>query len=159
MRCCIWYIPLRDISQKRGRDSGKHQVANWLTSVLDPEFLHENLIFNLTSKKSLFPENPISLSLKRNMLCSLSLSFLLSESRSVVSDLLLPHGLYSPKFSRPEHWSGQPFPSPGDLPNPGIEPISPALQADSLPAEPQRSPRILERVAYPFSSGCSHYRN
>ena len=41
------------------------------------------------------------------------------------------------EFSRPEYWSGQPFPSPGDLPNPGIEPRSPALQADSLLAEPQ----------------------
>ena len=40
------------------------------------------------------------------------------------------------EFSRPEYWSGWPFPSPGDLPNPGIEPRSPALQADSLPAEP-----------------------
>ena len=39
-------------------------------------------------------------------------------------------------FSRPEYWSGLPFPSPGDLPNPGIELESPALQADSLPSEP-----------------------
>ena len=38
-------------------------------------------------------------------------------------------------FSRQEYWSGLPFPSLGDLPNPGIEPESPALQADSLPAE------------------------
>ena len=38
-------------------------------------------------------------------------------------------------FSRQEYWSGLPFPSPGDLPNPGIEPASPALQADSLPTE------------------------
>ena len=37
--------------------------------------------------------------------------------------------------SRQECWSGLPFPSPGDLPNPGIEPGSPALQADSLPTE------------------------
>ena len=44
------------------------------------------------------------------------------------------------EFSRPEHWSGWPFPSPGDLPNPGIKPRSPALQADSLPAEPQGKP-------------------
>ena len=35
-----------------------------------------------------------------------------------------------------EYWSGLPFPSPGDLPNPGIEPGSPALQADALPSEP-----------------------
>ena len=45
--------------------------------------------------------------------------------------------------SRQEYWSGLPFPStmhPGDLPNPGIEPRSPTLQADSLPAEPQGKP-------------------
>ena len=39
-------------------------------------------------------------------------------------------------FSRQEYWSGLPFPSPGDLPGPGIEPRSPALQADTLPSEP-----------------------
>ena len=39
-------------------------------------------------------------------------------------------------FSRQEYWSGLPFPSLGDLPDPGIEPGSPALQADSLPTEP-----------------------
>ena len=45
------------------------------------------------------------------------------------------------RFSRPEYWRGEPFPSPGDLRNPGIEPRSPALQADSLPAEPQGKPK------------------
>ena len=39
-------------------------------------------------------------------------------------------------FSRQEYWSRLPSPSPGELPNPGIEPWSPALQADSLPSEP-----------------------
>ena len=39
------------------------------------------------------------------------------------------------EFSRPEYWSGLPFPSPGDLPNPGIEPGSPELQAYSLSSE------------------------
>ena len=43
------------------------------------------------------------------------------------------------EFSRPEYWSGQPFPSPPDLPNPGIETRSPTLQADSLPTEPQEN--------------------
>ena len=38
-------------------------------------------------------------------------------------------------FSRQEYWSGLPFPSPGDLPNPGVEIGSPTLQADSLPTE------------------------
>ena len=49
-------------------------------------------------------------------------------------DYSLP-GSLSMEFSRPEYWSGYPFPSPGDLPNPGIKLGSPALQADSLPAE------------------------
>ena len=39
-------------------------------------------------------------------------------------------------FSRQEYWSGLPFLSPGDLPSPGIEPVSPALQADALPSDP-----------------------
>ena len=39
-------------------------------------------------------------------------------------------------FSRQEYWSGLPFPSPGDLPDPGIEAGSPVLQGDSLPSEP-----------------------
>ena len=43
-------------------------------------------------------------------------------------------------FSSQEYWSGLPFPSPGDLPDPGIEPGSPALQADSLPSEPPGNP-------------------
>ena len=45
------------------------------------------------------------------------------------------------EFSRPEYWSGLPFPSPGDLPNPGIDPRSPALQVDYLPLEPQGKPK------------------
>ena len=44
-------------------------------------------------------------------------------------------------FSRQEYWSGLPFPSPGDLPNPGIEPRFPTLQADSLPTELQGKPQ------------------
>ena len=51
-----------------------------------------------------------------------------------------PWTIQSMAFSRPECWSGWPFPSPGDLPNLGIKPSSPALKADSLTAEPQGSP-------------------
>ena len=43
-------------------------------------------------------------------------------------------------FSRQEYWSGLPFPSPGALPHPGIEPRSPALQADALISEPPGKP-------------------
>ena len=46
------------------------------------------------------------------------------------------HAPPSMGFSRQEYWSGLPFPSPGDLPNPGIKVGSPALQADTLPSEP-----------------------
>ena len=82
--------------------------------------------------------------------------------------LLSPVRLYatpwttqSREFSRPEYWSGWPFPSPGDLPNPGIEPRSPALQADSLPAEPHGKPKnpgvgslsLLQRPFLPQESG------
>ena len=46
----------------------------------------------------------------------------------------------SMEFSRQEYWSGLPFPSSGDLPDPGIEPRSPVLQADVLPSEPPGKP-------------------
>ena len=47
-----------------------------------------------------------------------------------------PPGSPVPGILRQEHWSGLPFPSPGDLPDPGIKPGSPALQTDALPSEP-----------------------
>ena len=59
----------------------------------------------------------------------------------VVSDSVTPRTVayqatQSMEFSRQEYWSGVPFPSPGDLPNSGIEPRSPALQADALLSKP-----------------------
>jgi len=48
-------------------------------------------------------------------------------------------------FSRQEYWSGLPCPPPGDLPNPGIESRSPALQVDSLPTEPPNELKCIER--------------
>ena len=47
----------------------------------------------------------------------------------------------SMEFSRQEYWSGLPFPSPGDLPDPGIKPRCPVLQEVSLPAEPPGKPK------------------
>ena len=46
-----------------------------------------------------------------------------------------------------KYWSGLPFPAPGPLPNPGIEPGSPALQADSLPSEPPGKPYIYAHIS------------
>ena len=48
----------------------------------------------------------------------------------------------SMEFSRKEYWSGLPFPSPGDLPDPGIEPESPAVAGGFLPAKPPRKPSL-----------------
>ena len=49
----------------------------------------------------------------------------------------------SMEFSRQEYWSGLPLPSPGNLPNPGIEPGYPALQADALLSEPRGKPKTI----------------
>ena len=46
-------------------------------------------------------------------------------------------------FSKQECWSGLPFPSSGDLPDPGTEPRSPAVQADALPSEPSGNPNVI----------------
>ena len=73
-----------------------------------------------------------------------------------VYNLLLfatPWTIQSVEFSRPEYWSDQPFPSPGDLPNPGIKPRSPALQADSLPAEPPGKPKKTGVGSLPLLQG------
>ena len=51
-------------------------------------------------------------------------------------------------FSRQEYWSGLPFPSPGDLPNPGIEPRSPALEEDALTSEPPGKLRVVPILIY-----------
>ena len=70
-------------------------------------------------------------------------------------------------FSRQEYWNGLPFPPPGDLPNPGVKPRSPALQADALPSEPpgklilsnrMKCPAVLLRTwVIPLPSVSHHY--
>ena len=79
-----------------------------------------------------------------------------SKSCSVV---WAPWTIQSMEFSRPEHLSGQLFLSPGDLPNPGIEPRSPTLRQILYQLSHQGSPRILKWVAYPSSSRSSTPRN
>ena len=76
------------------------------------------------------------------------------KSLSRVRLFATPWTIQSLEFSRPEYWSGWPFSSPGDLPNPGIKPRSPALQVDSLPAELLGKPKntgldslsVLQRI-------------
>ena len=62
-------------------------------------------------------------------------------------------------FSRQGYWSGLPFPSPGDAPNPGIKPRSPSLQTDALPSELPGKPRKLEWAATSFSKRSSWPRD
>ena len=64
--------------------------------------------------------------------------------RSVKSDFLPPHGL-SMEFSRQKYWSGLPFPSPGNLPDPGVKGGYPALQANFLPSD---LPGVPKRTKY-----------
>ena len=66
--------------------------------------------------------------------------FILGAPKSLKMVTVASQAPLSMESSRQEHWSGLPFPSPGDLPNPGIEPRSPALQANSLPTEPPGKP-------------------
>ena len=79
-----------------------------------------------------------------SLLCVHVYTYLESWSCSVVSNSLQSHVAYeappSMEFSRQEYWSGLPFSSPGDIPNPGIKPRFPALQADALPSEPPGKP-------------------
>ena len=68
---------------------------------------------------------------------------LLSHVRLIATPWIIAyHGPPSMEFFRQEYWSGLPYPSPGDLPNPGFEPRSPALQADALPSEPPGKPML-----------------
>ena len=61
------------------------------------------------------------------------------------------------RFSRQEYWSGLPFPSPGDLPDPGLKPRSPSLRADALPSEPQGKPhQTPQRGAGEMQTPFSH---
>ena len=58
------------------------------------------------------------------------------------------------RFPRQEYWSGLPFPSLGNIPDPGIEPASPALQVDSLPSEPPRKLYMLQSPISGFNRLC-----
>ena len=59
------------------------------------------------------------------------------------------------EFSRQEYWSGLPFPSPGDLPDPGIEPGSPSLRVDALASEPPGKPIFKVHNLSGKESACS----
>ena len=120
------------------------------------ESTEQSVILKLTSYILLYIYN-INFLIYQNRACS--------PSHSVMSNSLQPHGLqparllYTWGFSRPEYRSGLPCPLSGDLPNPGIKPRSPSLQADFLLSEPPGKPKNTGWVAYPFSSISCQCRN
>ena len=61
-------------------------------------------------------------------------------------------------FSRQEYWSGLPFPSPGDLPDPGTEPGSPALEADALTSEPPGKPKYRDTFILLISTHTGYFQ-
>ena len=77
------------------------------------------------------PRPPASLTLQAHSLLVQS-----GKPKTKGTHFQFPQNFYTLEFSRQEYWNGLPFPSPGDLPDPEIEPRSPALQADALPSEP-----------------------
>ena len=77
---------------------------------------------------------------------------LFTQSDSATPWTVARHAPLSMEFSRQECRSGLPFPSPGDLSDPRIEPRFPALQADSLPSEPPGKPQGIETSNIPSST-------
>ena len=72
-------------------------------------------------------------------------------SDSFVTPWIMAHqALLSMGFSRQKYWSGLPFPSPGDVPDLGIKPESPALQADPLPPDSPGKPKYIQMPCYVY---------
>ena len=94
-----------------------------------------------------------SIPLVRHKVKSKSLSFvqLFATSWTIAHQAPL-----SMEFSRQEQWSGLPSPSPGDLPDPGIKPRSPAFHTDSLPSEPPGKPWLEIPVSKTRLGTCKH---
>ena len=117
------------------KDPVKLPFRNWVSRKQSSHFLtqHKILSLKLLYLAIAYHFHPVSFYMKK-----------VKVSHSVISNSLWPYGLYyialqaplSMEFSWQEYWSGLPFPSLGDLRNPGMEYASPALQADSLRSEP-----------------------
>ena len=118
-------------------DSIVHGIFPGKNTGLGCHFLFQGIFLIQGSNPHLLCQESDSLSLHYlSKLCCTVLSL------SVVFDSLRPHGLQLARllcpwgFSRQEYRSGLPYPPPGEIPNPEIEPRSPTLQVDSLPSEP-----------------------
>ena len=118
-------------------------ILNWQYSETQQNVVLQGLETQTVLEANSIESNPYKLSLcvrifQRNRT---NRDYWKWKSLSRVQLFATPWTTQSMEFSRPEYWSGEPFPSPGDLPNPGIKPRSLTLQADSLPAEPPGKPK------------------
>ena len=120
-----------------------------LNLIREMDFINSRLMQNWicfsVSQENSFPG--MLLLIKRVSFCAFKVKW---KSLSRVQPFVTPW-TESFEFSRPEYWSGWPFPSLGNLPNLGIESRSPALQADSLPAEPSGKPKNTGVGAFTWS--------
>ena len=126
----------------------KHYITKWDHSLINMFILCIKFILNILHCQS---------SMKTFTFGTFAAVCCVVLSRSVVSDSLQPHGLKSARllcprgFSRQEYQNVLPCPLPGDLPNPGVEPRSPTLQADSLSSEPPE--KLLKLYTYYQKTG------
>jgi len=114
-----------------------HVCIPWGPLTAEQEHQKKKTIWSLSPETSRAdPWNSTKHSFKYKIILSLSQKSL-SHVRLFATPWTVAHQAPpSMEFSRQEYWSGLPFPSPGDLPDPGIKPRSPALQADALTSEP-----------------------
>ena len=127
----------------------KPRLIIFLQKYFTSRFLNSNILsltvsFFPLSPSSVVPTEPVSpLHCDWQALLPYCPCLVIVKSNSFVTPWTVAcQAPLSMEFSRQDYWCGLPFPSPGDLPNPGIEPESTALQADFLPSEPSGRPLI-----------------
>ena len=140
--CCFWTCI--QVSQEIGRWSGIPIALRMLQFV----------VIHAVKGFSIINEAEVDLTTNPDVIWILQ-----SKVKVAQSCPNLCNPMESMEFSRPEYWIGYPFPSPGDLPNPRIEPRSPLCRWIPYQLSLQGSSRIREWVAYPFSSRSSRPRS
>ena len=126
---------------QKNQNTKQKQYCIFPTQGSNPGLLHHRrILYSLSHQKS--PIKTLKVKVKVTQSCP-----------------TLCNPIQSMEFSRPEYWSGQPFPSPGDLPTQGSNPGLPHCRQILYQWSHKGSPGILGWVAYPFSSGSSQPRN